>query len=73
MIAGMGFAQMAWKEAQRRAPNWHEEKPCRESAEYNYLGPSAAYYRILHAAQRGFDVLNSERRRGLSLSNIWCV
>jgi hypothetical protein len=57
MIAGYGFAAMAWQEAQRLTyAVGPRERPASRYAASNYLcgGPSSEYYRILDRAAACF-------------------
>jgi hypothetical protein len=74
IIAGGGFARMAWLEAQRRT-GWLglKRRPlCREATAYNFHGSvDGEYYRILDNATAAFNCIQGERRRGLRFSNTW--
>lgn len=70
MIAGAGFAMMAWRLAHRRVgvvtrSTWWLNK--RENAKFSRV--CTEYYDILDWAQAGVGVIQSERAHGFNLAS----
>lgn len=72
MIAGGGFAVMAWKAARERTYDYDfPSAPDEFSAEACPNSPSAEYYRMLDNAERGFERLSGMRAFGRTDIVVW--
>lgn len=78
MMSGAGFAAMAWRLARIRAGGSHHDSTAgyraplsRSVVAMGFAQTSAEYYRIIDAAEHGFEVMRSERACGMRMSNTW--
>lgn len=64
MIAGYGFARMAWELAKNRTGSY-PDKPSKQWAARDIRGASHEYYRILHSAWASWPAFAGERSCGI--------